>query len=94
MVANGHDMATLKIFGLTMLIPTRVGEKRLVLAHLPEHDVIVAFERVVDGREIEVTSVDYHGLTAEHGRLDRAFVYMGPMWAVWLHFFPGTDLVK
>ena len=31
-----------------------VGEKKIVLAHLPEHDVIVAFDRTIDGRELTV----------------------------------------
>ena len=71
-----------------------VGGKRIVLAHVPEHDVIVALDRVVDGEEITVTSVDYFGNTEEHGQLRRAFVYIGPMWAVWVHYYPETGLVK
>jgi hypothetical protein len=71
-----------------------VGDKRLVLAHVPEHDVIVAFDRMADGSEVVVTSVDYFGRTAEHGQLRRAFIYNGPMWAVWAHYYPETGLVK
>jgi hypothetical protein len=71
-----------------------VGDKRLVLAHLPEHDVIVAFDRMADGSEVVVTSVDYFGKTAEHGQMRRAFIYTGPMWAVWAHYYPETGLVK
>jgi len=72
----------------------RVGDKAIVLAYLPEHDVIVAFDRAVDGEEVDVTAVDYLGNTEEHGRLQRAFVYNGPMWAVWVHYYPETGLVN
>ena len=71
-----------------------VGDKRIVLAHVSEHDVIVAFDRVVGGEEVEVTSVDYSGHTEEYGQLRRAFVYTGPLWAVWAHYFPKTEVVK
>ena len=46
------------------------------------------------GEEVEVTTVDYFGHTEEHGKLRRAFVYTGPMWAVWAHYFPQTEIVK
>jgi len=71
-----------------------VGRKRLALVHIPEHDVIVAFDRRVNGQEVLVEEVDFGGNTGAHGRLQRAFVHNGPMWAVWLHYFPHTDLVK
>jgi hypothetical protein len=66
----------------------------LVLAHVPDHDVNIAFDRVVDGSEVVVTSVDYFGETAEHGQLRRAFIYTGPVWAVWAQYYPETGLVK
>lgn len=71
-----------------------VGRRRLALVHIPEHDVIVAFDRRVNGLEVLVEDVDFFGNTDAHGRLQRAFVHNGPMWAVWLHYFPHTDLVK
>lgn len=64
------------------------------MSAVSEHDVIVAFDRTVEGEGVEVTSVDYFGNTEEHGRLQRAFVYNGPMWAVWVHYHPETGLVK
>jgi hypothetical protein len=72
----------------------RVGSKRLVIAHVPEHDVIVAFDRMKDGEELMVTEVDYFGHTEKHGQLHRAFIFNGPMWAVWAHYYPETDVVK
>ena len=71
-----------------------VGRRRLALVHIPEHDVIVAFDRRVNGLEVLVEDVDFFGNTDAHGRLQRAFAHNGPMWAVWLHYFPHTDLVK
>lgn len=71
-----------------------VGRQHLALVHIPEHDVIVAFDRRVNGQEVVVEEVDFFGNTDVHGRLQRAFVHNGPMWAVWLHYFPYTDLVK
>ena len=76
------------------VVNVSVGERALVIAHVPEHDVFVAFDRVKDGRTLTVEEVDFHGDTPAHGRLERAFVYNGPMWAVWAHYFPATRLVK
>ena len=72
----------------------QVGSKRLVIAHIPEHDIIVAFDRMRDGVEITVSEVDFFGNTKEHGKLSRAFVFNGPMWAVWAHYYPHTEVVK
>jgi hypothetical protein len=71
-----------------------VGRKRLALVHIPEHDVIVAFDRVVNGQEVLVEEADFFGNSDGHAQLERAFVHNGPMWAVWLHYFPDTELVK
>ena len=71
-----------------------VGRRRLALVYISEHDVIVAFDRRVNGLEVLVDDVDFFGNTNAHGQLQRAFVRNGPMWAVWLHYFPHTALVK
>jgi hypothetical protein len=76
------------------VVNTTVGDRSIVVAHIPEHDIFVAFDRRKDGQEIEVTEVDFFGNTKEHGRLERVFVYNGPMWAVWLHYHPDTKLFK
>jgi hypothetical protein len=68
--------------------------KRLVIAHIPEYDVIVAFDRMKDQQELTVTEVDFFGQTKEHGMLDRAFIFNGPMWAVWVHYYPQTKVMK
>ena len=95
-VADGSDAVAytrdyLEKAGVTNV---SVGARRLVLAHIPEHDVIVAFDRMKDGEELTVTAVDYFGDTEVHGQLRRAFVFNGPMWAVWAHYYPETDVVK
>ena len=76
------------------ILNTRVGEKSIAIAHIAEHDIFVAFDRMKDGQEIEVTSVDAFGNTPDHGELERAFIYNGPMWAVWLHYRPETKLFQ
>jgi hypothetical protein len=65
-----------------------------VIAHIPEHDIFVAFDRLRDGEEVEVSEVDVFGNSRKHGRLDPVFIYNGPMWAVWVHYHPDTKLFK
>ncbi len=76
------------------IVNAGVGDQRIVIAHIPEHDIFVAFDRTKDGKEIEVTEVDVLGNTPDHGQLEPAFIYNGPMWAVWLHYHPDTKLFK
>jgi hypothetical protein len=78
----------------TGIVNTRVGGESVVIAHIPEHDIFVAFDRTKDGREIEVTEVDVFGNTKAHGQLEPVFLYNGPMWAVWLHYHPNTKLLE
>jgi hypothetical protein len=76
------------------IVNTGVGDQRIVIAHIPEHDIFVAFDRTKDGKAIEVTEVDAFGNTPDHGQLEPAFIYNGPMWAVWLHYHPDTKLFQ
>lgn len=76
------------------VVNTRVGVKSIVIAHIPEHDMFVGFNRMKNGEEIEVTDVDVFGYAGEHGKLERAFIYNGPMWAVWRHYNPDTQLFQ
>ena len=76
------------------VINTRVGKKLFAIAHIPEHDMFVAFDRMKDGLTIEVTEVDVFGNTKAHGQLERVFIYNGVLWAVWAHYHPETRLMK
>ena len=76
------------------IVNTKVGEQSIVIAHIPEHDIFVGFDRMRDGQEIEVTEVDVFGNTPDHGQLAPTFIYNGPMWAVWLHYHPDTKLLQ
>lgn len=76
------------------VVNTRVGEQSIAVAHIPEHDIFVGFDRMTDGQEVEVTEIDVFGNTPEHGQLEPTFIYNGPMWAVWLHYHPETKLLK
>ena len=76
------------------IVNTNVGNKRIVLAYFPEFETIAAFDRTVDGAEIEVTEIDFYGQTPENGKLERVFIYNSVLWAVWLDYFPNTELIK
>jgi len=76
------------------IVNIRVGDKSIVIAHIPEHDIFVAFDRLRDGEEVVVNEVDVFGNSRKHGRLDPVFIYNGPMWAVWVHYHPDTKLLK
>jgi hypothetical protein len=71
-----------------------IGNKKIVLAYFPEYETFAAFDRVVDGEEILVKTIDFYGLTPENGKLDRVFIYNSVLWAVWLEYFPDTQLIK
>ena len=47
----------------------------------------------MEGKEAKVTAVDAFGRTPEGVQLERAFIYNGVFWAVWLHYFPEMRLV-
>jgi hypothetical protein len=57
------------------VVNTSVGNKRIVLAYYPEFETIAAFDRMVDGAEVEVTEIDFYGQTPENGKLERVFIY-------------------
>ena len=76
------------------VINTSVGNKKVVLAYFPEFEAIAAFDRMVDGAEVEVSEIDFYGLTPENGKLERVFIYNSVLWAVWLDYFPDTELIK
>ena len=76
------------------IINTQVGSKSIAIAHIPEYDIFLGFDRMQDGQEIDVRDIDAFGNTREHGKLKRAFIYNGPMWAVWRHYHPETKLFK
>jgi len=76
------------------IVNTRVGSKSVAIAHIPEHDVFVGFNRLKDGIELDISDIDVFGNTRDHGKLERAFIYNGPMWAVWRHYHPETQLFQ
>jgi hypothetical protein len=76
------------------VVNVRVGQESIAVAHIPEHDIFVGFDRMKDGQELEIDEVDFFGNTPGHGRLEPAFIYNGPMWAVWVHYHPKTKLLK
>ena len=69
-----------------------IGNKKIVLAYFPEYETFAAFDRMVDGEEILVKTIDFYEQTPENGKLDRAFIDNSVLWAVWLEYFPNTQL--
>jgi hypothetical protein len=71
-----------------------VGNKRIALAYFPEYETIVAFNRIKDGNEIQVTDIDVFGITSEHGKLERVYVYNSVLWAIWAQYYPNSDVLQ
>ena len=72
---------------------TTVGDKNIVIAYYPEYETIAAYSRVKDGEVLTINEVDIFGNTPEHGKLEQEFLYSGVFWAVWLHYYPKTELL-
>ena len=72
---------------------TTVGDKNIVIAYYPEYETIAAYSRVKDGKVLTINEVDIFGNTPEHGKLEQEFLYSGVFWAVWLHYYPKTELL-
>jgi len=73
---------------------TKVGSKNIVLAYYPEYNIIAAFDRYKDGKELTIKKIDIFGNTPEYGQLDRVYIYNSVLWAVWVHYHPQTILLK
>ena len=70
-----------------------LGNTKIVLAYHPEYEMITAFNRVVDGKELEIESVDPYG-NSDQGKLERAYIFNSVLWAVWAHYYPQTEVIQ
>ena len=71
-----------------------VGNKKVALVYFPEYETIVAFDRMKDGLEIEVSEIDVFGETSDHGKLNRIYIYNSVLWAVWAQYYPNSEVLK
>jgi hypothetical protein len=75
------------------ILNTTVGDKNIVIAYYPEYETIAAFNREKDGEVLTIDEVDIFGNTPENGKLDQEFLYSGVFYAVWMHYYPETELL-
>lgn len=75
------------------ILNTTVGNKKIVIAYYPEYETVAAFNREKDGEALIIDEIDIFGNTPDMGILDQEFLYSGVFWAVWLYYYPETDLL-
>jgi hypothetical protein len=75
------------------ILNTTVGNKKIVIAYYPEYETVAAFNREKDGEVLIIDEIDIFGNTPDMGILDQEFLYSGVFWAVWLYYYPETDLL-
>ncbi|RLA38523.1 MAG: hypothetical protein DRR06_20670 [Gammaproteobacteria bacterium] len=66
-----------------------LGGSEYVIIYNAEFDVVNLYERSIDGRVVDVQSVDIHGQTSA-GKLEKRALHNGVFWMVWAHWFPET----
>jgi hypothetical protein len=75
------------------ILNTTVGNKNIVIAYFPEYETIAAFNREKDGEVLSISEIDIFGNTPDNGKLDQEFLYSGVFYAVWMHYYPETELL-
>ena len=71
---------------------TTLGTEEIVVVHYPEYDIFKAFNRTFDGRVLTVEEIDVNGVTPDGKQLEQVFLYHSPFWAVWVTYFPKTEV--
>ena len=72
----------------------QVGNKDLLLVYFDEFDAMAAFNLNRDGQKLDVGEIDINGLTQDHGKLERAFVFNSVFWGVWSWYYPDTEVIS
>ncbi len=70
---------------------TTIGGIPIVISYSTEHDLVDAFYRTIDGKVVDVTSIDAHGNTPD-GQLRRFPMASRVLWMVWSGFYPDSAL--
>lgn len=68
-----------------------LGGNEYVIAYYAEFDAVKLFQRTINGRVIDVDSIDINGQTAA-GKLMEAPLHNGVFWMIWAHWFPETEV--
>jgi len=68
-----------------------LGGNEYVIAYNAEYDAVNLFERSIDGRVIDVETIDISGQTSA-GKLNKAPLHNGVFWMIWAHWFPDTKV--
>lgn len=68
-----------------------LGDKKLVISHDKENDIVTVFDRTTDGAVLEVTEIDRNGNTPQ-GMLQKVPLQNGVFWMIWAHWFPETKV--
>jgi hypothetical protein len=71
----------------------KLDEKSILITYHPEYDLFTAFNRKINGKEVNIESVDVFG-NSKYGKLERAFIYNSVLWAVWVYYYPETEVLK
>ncbi|UCE92545.1 MAG: DUF3179 domain-containing protein, partial [Flavobacteriaceae bacterium] len=76
------------------VLNVQIGDRHIALAHFPEYETIVGFDRLVDNEVKTISEVSIDGNTAEFGQLDKVYLYNSVLWAVWAYYYPETDILQ
>ncbi|MGO1119912.1 DUF3179 domain-containing (seleno)protein [Rhodovibrionaceae bacterium A322] len=91
---NGQELALSRsYFEDNPITNMELGGEPLVIAYFADLDTVGVFRREVDGKVVEVSEIDPHGLS-DSGQLERVKLYNGVFWMVWSHWFPNTEVLS
>jgi hypothetical protein len=68
-----------------------VGNRKLVIAYIPEYQTIACFDREKDGKVLHISEISIHGET-EFGKLNKEYIYNSVLWAVWAYYYPDSEV--
>lgn len=68
-----------------------LGGNEYVIAYNAEYDAVKLFDRTINGRVIDVESIEIDGQTSA-GKLAEVPLHNGLFWMVWAHWFPDTKV--
>jgi len=68
-----------------------LGGNDYVIVYNNEYDFVKLFDRTVNGRTVDVDSVEIDGRTAA-GKLSEVPLHNGVFWMIWAHWFPQTEV--
>lgn len=89
---NGEQVAFARSFlEQNPLYHTDIGGQPVLIAWFPEYETFTIFNREIDGKAMNVSTIDVHGKT-DQLTLERLPQYPHVFWMVWSHWYPETDV--